>query len=388
MNAGDFKTAATFWTADGEFVDKAGKSVPARKMVTEDLPKKYPDGKRPQLVVDVKSIQVLSDDIAQEVGSIDVKGKEGKPAPRSGFNALWVKQQNKWLIKNLRETTPAALVHNNSLSELSWLIGSWAAESDGNDIYIDCTWSPNKVYLMREITVMRDGKVIHSGTQRIGLDPMSPKIKSWSFDNDGGLAESFWEKIDGTWHIASRGASAHGHITSARNVYDEISDDSFSLESGEAHAGSATMPSFKIKFTRDVSVATPPAASTAGEPAAPDSGKTPPSTNQPATPPQSSRPTPSAGGTDSLEKEKILGSAEWQKTQEAYNEWLSVQKIYTPAEVKKLKSDMADKIAKMNAPQLVDFFEDFSAKKSRSCSVRMRTKLGCGWRSGWLSRSS
>jgi hypothetical protein len=237
------------------------------------------------------------------------------------------------------------------------MIGSWSAESDKNDIYIDCTWSPNKVYLMRDITVMRDGKVIHSGTQRIGLDPMSPKIKSWSFDTDGGLAEAFWVKIGDTWHVASRGASAHGHITSARNVYDEIDDNSFTLESGEAHAGSASMPSFKLKFTRDVSTVTPPAESTAGEPTTPDAG-----TTRPSTPPQSSRPTPSAGGTDSLDKEKILGSAQWQQAMEAYNEWLSVQKIYTPAEVKKLKSDMADKIAKMTAPQLQDFFEDFSAK--------------------------
>jgi DNA-binding transcriptional MerR regulator len=217
------------------------------------------------------------------------------------------------------------------LTDLAWLVGSWAAEADGDDIYLDCTWSPNKVYLMRDITIMRDGKVKLSVKQRIGLDPLSPRIKSWSFDADGGLSEAFWDKIGDNWYVASRGASPTGDITTARNTYSGITADSFTVESAEAHAGSANPSGFKLKFTRDLSLDAPAVAGN--------------SANLTAAIPASS-------GTDSLEREKILNSPEWRQTQQAYKQWLSVQKIYTPAEVARLKAETAAKINSMSVAQL------------------------------------
>lgn len=63
-----------------------------------------------------------------------------------------------------------------------------------------------------------------------------------------------------------------------------------------------------------------------------------------------------------MAKERILNSAEWRQTQQAYNEWLSVQKIYTPQEVKRLRADTQAKVAKMSAAQLQSFLDDANEK--------------------------
>ena len=195
---------------------------------------------------------------------------------------------------------------------------------------------------------MRDGIVKHSITQRIGLDPLSPKIKSWSFDSDGGLAEAYWDKIGDSWVVSTRGASPNGHITSAHNVYTDIGPDAFTVESSEARAGNSSLKGFKLKFTRDMSSETPAASGN------PPGGNSPPGSGNPPT-----QPSP---GVDSMAKERILNSAEWRQTQQAYYEWLSVQKIYTPQEVKRLRADTQAKVAKMSAAQLQSFLDDANEK--------------------------
>ncbi len=369
LNAGDFKAAAALWAADGQFTDSSGRSTPGRTLVSEVLPKKYADGKRPQLSVDLKSIQLITPDIAQEEGNVQATAADGTAHPRGKFNALWVKQQNKWLLKALRQMSDTGMDHTYPLTDLEWLVGHWAAENDGDDIYIDVHWTPNRVYIMRDITVMRDGLVRHSVTQRIGLDPLSPNLKSWSFDSDGGLAEAYWEKMGDRWVVATRGASANGTITSAHNFYSDIKPDSFTVDSSDARLGNTAVNGLKLKFTRDTSmeksVASVDSPLTANPPPSGGNGGSPNGGNTPGTrnpPPNGNPPTQPSPGVDSMAKEQILNSAEWRQTQQAYNEWLSIQKIYTPEEVQELKAETRAKIAKMTAPQLQNFLDDANEK--------------------------
>ncbi|HWC89334.1 MAG TPA: SgcJ/EcaC family oxidoreductase, partial [Pirellulales bacterium] len=376
LNSGDFKAAAAFWTADGVYVDPSGRSMKAQRVVAEELGKRFAGAKKPQLALDVKSLRVLTSDSVLEEGIVDVQSPEGAALPRGRFSTVWVKQQDKWLIKSVHEPAPSALTHYFALSQLGWLVGNWTAEAEGYAIHIHCAWTPGHAYLVREISVSSEGKLRHSVTQRIGLDPMSPKIKSWSFDADGGMAEAFWDKSGDSWHVFSRGASRDGQVTSARNIYRDVTADSYTLESAEAHAGSRSLPEFKLKFSRGPADENEP--TTAGnngtEPsAAQQSAGTQPSAAPQQGPAAQQSPTttsatqaqsPSSGSseTDSLLKERILNSAEWRQTQQAYNEWLSVQKIYTPAEVKQLKAATSEKIGKMTAAQLADFVEDSKEK--------------------------
>ncbi len=219
LNAGDFKTAATFWTADGQYIDPSGKSVNARKVVAEDLAKRYSGAKKPQLALDVKSVRTLTSDSVLEEGTVEVQAPDGTAEPRGHFSSVWVKQQGKWLLKSVREDSAAALAHYYALSELGWLVGDWLGQADGTTIRIRGTWAPGRSFLLRDIRVERDGQVKHSVTQRIGLDPMSPKIKSWSFDTDGGITEAFWDKSGDTWHVYSRGATRDGQTTSAQHLH-------------------------------------------------------------------------------------------------------------------------------------------------------------------------
>jgi uncharacterized protein (TIGR02246 family) len=333
LNSGDFKTALSYWAADGEFVDGGGQVFKARKIVGEELAKRFSGADRPQLAHNVKSLRLITPDSAVEDGSLEVKPAGGQTPRRGNYSAVWVKQQGKWLIHSIRESASTARTHDYSLSDLSWLAGRWQADDEGETIRMDCSWTPGKVFLLRDITIEREGKRVHSITQRIGLDPLSPKIKSWAFDANGGLAEAFWEKTGDGWQVFSKGATRSGHLTSAKNLYTDIGPNGFTLESLEAKLGSDSPPAFKLQFKR------------AGAPS--------------SAPPSASA---AASAEDSAARERILNSPEWHETQRAADEWLSVQKIYTPAEVKQVRTAMAAKIAKMSAPELQNFLDDSKEK--------------------------
>jgi len=48
--------------------------------------------------------------------------------------------------------------------------------------------------------------------------------------------------------------------------------------------------------------------------------------------------------------------------QHALNEWLSVQQIYTPSQLRKVKAELNARIARMSPQELLDFLSDMDAK--------------------------
>ena len=325
LNSGNFKAAAAFWSADGQFIDALGNAVSGRKLVGEVLPKRFTDGRPPKMTLTINSTRLITPDTASEDGTVEVAAGKDEPASRGLYNAVWVRQQGKWLIHSLRETSGANMAPEQKLAELAWLIGRWQAETPDATFEVDCHWSPEHVFLIREITVYAGDEVVDQVTQRIGLEPGGTRFKSWSFDSAGGLAEAIWEPGGSTWIVASRGTNSDGEATSAHNVYSDISADGYTLRSSEAHEGTATPPTAEVRFKR---VLTTSAAD------------------------------PHIGPSGADAKEKILNSAEWAETQRAFEQWLSIQKIYSPEEVTEMRASLRERIKEMPAAELQDFLTD------------------------------
>ncbi len=70
-------------------------------------------------------------------------------------------------------------------------------------------------------------------------------------------------------------------------------------------------------------------------------------------PPQG--PTAQGGESREAERQTILGSDRWRETQRDFNEWLSIQRIYSPAEVSALRAEIADRVASMAPDELTSF---------------------------------
>jgi hypothetical protein len=58
----------------------------------------------------------------------------------------------------------------------------------------------------------------------------------------------------------------------------------------------------------------------------------------------------------------ILESDRWTHAERQLNEWLSVQKIYTPDEVTAMRADLASRVAKMPPHELEDFLHDMEER--------------------------
>jgi uncharacterized protein (TIGR02246 family) len=249
LNSGDFKSVAASWTIDGDYADPGGQVFKARKVIEEELAKRFGSTKRPKLTVEIASLRLLSPDVALEDGSAEFTPAGGGRPTRGPYSAVWVKQQGKWLISSLRESLPPA-AHRERLTELDWLVGQWTGESKGTTVHVATDWTAERTYLIREIEVERDGLRVPSASQRIGWDPLTRRIKSWTFGADGSHAESFWSKDGDDWLAQSTGVSRDGRVLAASNRYSGIGDGGFTLESLDTEAVGKKVSDQKIHFVR------------------------------------------------------------------------------------------------------------------------------------------
>jgi hypothetical protein len=59
-----------------------------------------------------------------------------------------------------------------------------------------------------------------------------------------------------------------------------------------------------------------------------------------------------------MDKEQLLASPRWRAIERSFDNWLSVQDIYTPAEMTQMKQQLQNRVRKMSAAELEDFMAD------------------------------
>ena len=73
--------------------------------------------------------------------------------------------------------------------------------------------------------------MVHGGTEVIGWDPRLHRIRSWTFDSDGGFGESTWTHDGRRWIIAYTGTLANGDDVSAVHVVTPVDADTMTVQS-------------------------------------------------------------------------------------------------------------------------------------------------------------
>jgi uncharacterized protein (TIGR02246 family) len=249
---GDLQAMAKFWTPEGNYVGPRGQPVKAREALEKlaELEKGGLNGAIPRLALETESLRMVTPEVALEDGVCQLAPEGEEPIFRGHYLAVWVKQQGSWLLSSLRESVAPPPPQAERLAALEWLVGEWEADDDGKTITVSAKWTANKVYLLCEIVIERDERVIHRITQRIACDPLTKRLKGWTFDADGGLGEGFWTQQGDTWVNQSSGVTRDGRTTRAKFVYSDITADSFLLRSLDAEVGSESKPEFELHFKR------------------------------------------------------------------------------------------------------------------------------------------
>ncbi len=333
IRAGDFKAAAAFWTAEGDYADPSGKLTPAQKLLNRDSPKASDEGDPPRTTLTLGTVRMASPDLAVEDGTAELVPGKGKSPIKGTYTAVWIRQQGKWLLSSLREhgMGSSAGPGRLTLAALNWLVGHWQAKQDGNSVDVDCHWTPTKSFLLRDITVTHKDGNSHQIHQRIGADSAAGRIRSWSFDADGGTSEGTWEKSGDSWVVTLHGVRSDGTVTSGKSKYADIGDEGFTFETAESRAGGEAQPPIKLRFSRQAADAAASADETPRDPA------------------------------QQAAREKILSSPAWRQTLYAFRDWISAQP-YTPEELSKMKADFKHKTDSLSADELQELLEDSQRK--------------------------
>jgi hypothetical protein len=209
-----------------------------------DLFRKRPKSKA---LVQPLSVRFLGKDTALDEGLVRFEPAGSELPFSSRYSCLCVREDGQWKVALLREWG----AEHEKLEDLSWLEGDWAAKSKDREVQMSFRWNENKTIILNQATVKEGGRVAFSVTQRIGLDPQTGQIRSWTSDDGGGRGQAFWVRDGSNWLLDAFGMLADGTETSAVNIITRISNDHFTWRSVDRRIGGEAQPATSpIKVVR------------------------------------------------------------------------------------------------------------------------------------------
>ena len=239
FNNGDAKSLAACWTESGEFVGPQGTRADGR----EDLEKQFQDAfsarkVASKLTLHVNHVRLVNDELALVEAVAEAKPVAVVDGALIAAFVL-VKQKGRWLIESARETLVHAPAQTNHLKDLDWLMGDWSSETSpaGISLRSSCGRTAEQAFLIRKFQVEGKGAFLHGGTEVIGWDPRTSRIRSWVFDTDGGFGENVWVRDGNRWLIKFSGTLADGSEASATHIITKVDDDTVTLQSKDRIVG-------------------------------------------------------------------------------------------------------------------------------------------------------
>ena len=115
-------------------------------------------------------------------------------------------------------------------------------EDEASHVATSCKWVDRKNYLLQEFTMRIGSHEPITGTTRIGWDPHTQQVKSWTFDSDGGYSESLWTTGEDKWVLKARGVTHSGRSFSATSVVRRVDTATISWESRDRIEGGVVVP--------------------------------------------------------------------------------------------------------------------------------------------------
>jgi len=248
----DVKAIAEFFTEDAEYTSDDGRTFNGRAAIEENLRAAFLANKGSKLAINVDSVRALAPEVLIEKGSTSVTSKSGE-TNGALYTAVHVKKDGKWKISQLVETPSPELTPGERLAELEWLIGEWEDADKANELNVrsQFVWARGGNFITRNVTVKRAGNVELEGWEIIGWDPLEERIRSWTFDNEGGFADGVWTREGNRWLQRETGVAADGSRSGADNTLTKLGPDRFAWESDNRTLDGDPQPSIgRIEINR------------------------------------------------------------------------------------------------------------------------------------------
>ena len=243
-NSGDRKGIAALFTPDADDVSEDGHVVQGRDAIAESIASCWENNPGAQIELMIESIRFVGPGVAVEDGSMLVQSRDDAvQAIETRYTAVHLKTDGKWLTASVREHTPKdRMPHRSQLAQLAWLQGDWVDEGEDTLVVSSCKSVSGGNFLIRDYKVHIAGQRATSGSQRIGFDPKTGKLKSWTFDAKGGYSEGFWHREDDRWILKSTGITADGQTASSTVIYTPIDSDTMTWQMVDHEIGGRKIP--------------------------------------------------------------------------------------------------------------------------------------------------
>jgi uncharacterized protein (TIGR02246 family) len=217
---GDAKAAASHFTANAEYVDEEGNVFTGREEIERNLARFFADNEGARLEIKIESIRVVDPSAAIEDGSTTIVRRDGTVRAHNRYVAMHTKRGSKWQVAMVREHAPKGEHrHREQVQQLEWLVGEWVDEADESIVTFTCRPVDGGTFLLREFTVTVAGDEVINGSQRIGWDPMTARLRAWTFDSQGGHFEGVWHRDGDSWVLNSIGVTADGETASGTSIF-------------------------------------------------------------------------------------------------------------------------------------------------------------------------
>jgi uncharacterized protein (TIGR02246 family) len=222
---GDARAVAGLYTEGGEAADADGIAIRGREALEAHYAERFAATPGDRIEGKVDEIHFLAAGIARVDGQSRLVPPDGSKAASSRYSATVFKGDGGWRIASIREIQDPEPDHHARLEELAWLIGDWVEETGDAVVTNSLAWSDDGNYLLRAFEVRVQGKPDLKGTQRIGWDPLTRQIKSWTFDSRGGYGDGHWVRSGDRWTVKSTGVRPDGLTTTATQVLTRVNKD-------------------------------------------------------------------------------------------------------------------------------------------------------------------
>lgn len=250
FNAADAAALGGMFLETGELVDEAGTVHVGKAAITELFTRFFEKFPKASLEMQVASVRPVGDTLAVEEGQRRITTAAGDAA-QVRFVAVRSKLGERWPIASYREFTDEPLpTPQEALQAASWLVGDWIDEGPQGRTAISFRWSDDGNFLIGDYTMSAAGAGESKSTQRIGWDPVTGQLRSWTFDDDGGFTEGRWDATDEGWVVKSEATMPDGTTGSATLVITAEDADHFVVRGSDRIVGGAAEADFELRITR------------------------------------------------------------------------------------------------------------------------------------------
>lgn len=247
---GDAAALADFFAEDAEHTTEDGLILRGRAEIEQSISRGLKANPGAKLAITLDSVRLLTPDVAVEKGSSTVTAKNGD-ASAALYTAIYVRKDGKWKISQLVETTLPPMTPREHLEELAWLVGNWVDKDGDTTIKSSFEWARGGNFLTRNLSVKRGEETTLEGWQIIAWDAEQERIRSWTFDTEGGFSEGLWTRDGDRWLVRESGIVTDGSRTTADQTLTKVSADKFTWEANNRTLNGEPQPGIsRIEINR------------------------------------------------------------------------------------------------------------------------------------------